>query len=96
MHFAARLAALIRGNARADAGLYVGETRIKRGPMPKTKTNSGAKKRFVRMTSGRIKRAKAFKSHLLTKKSRKRKRALGKKTRVDARDQARMRRLLDG
>ncbi len=64
------------------------------GPMPKMKTNSGAKKRFRRTTSGRLKRAKAFRSHILTKKSTKRKRALGKKTLVDARDQARIGRLV--
>lgn len=62
--------------------------------MPKMKTNSGAKKRFRRTATGRLKRAKAFKSHILTKKRSKRKRALGKKTLVDARDHARIARLL--
>ena len=62
--------------------------------MPKMKTNSGAKKRFRTTATGRIKRAKAYKSHILTKKTRKRKRALGKKTLVDPRDQARIQRLL--
>ncbi len=64
------------------------------GTMPKTKSNSGAKKRFVRTASGRLKRAHAFKSHILTKKSRKRKRELGKKTLVDKSDEPRMNRLL--
>ena len=41
--------------------------------MPKMKTKSGAKKRFKITASGLIKREKAFKSHILTKKSRKRK-----------------------
>ena len=45
--------------------------------MPKMKTNSGAKKRFSLTGSGKIKRKHAFKSHILTKKSTKRKRNLG-------------------
>lgn len=40
------------------------------------KTNSGAKKRFALTGSGKIKRKHAFKSHILTKKSTKRKRNL--------------------
>lgn len=64
--------------------------------MPKMKTNSGAKKRFKRTASGRLKREKAFKSHILTKKSRKRKRGLGKSVLVDKTDQARMDKLLGG
>ena len=44
--------------------------------MPKMKTNSSAKKRFTVTGSGKVKRAKAFKRHILTKKSTKRKRAL--------------------
>ena len=44
--------------------------------MPKMKTNSGAKKRFTLTGTGKIKRKHAFKSHILTKKSTKRKRNL--------------------
>ncbi|MBN2596938.1 50S ribosomal protein L35 [Labilibaculum sp. A4] len=44
--------------------------------MPKMKTNSSAKKRFTLTASGKIKRKHAFKSHILTKKSTKRKRNL--------------------
>lgn len=44
--------------------------------MPKMKTNSGAKKRFTITGSGKIKRKHAFKRHILTKKSTKRKRNL--------------------
>jgi large subunit ribosomal protein L35 len=44
--------------------------------MPKVKTNSGAKKRFVLTGSGKIKRKHAFKSHILTKKTTKQKRNL--------------------
>jgi large subunit ribosomal protein L35 len=51
--------------------------------MPKMKTKSSAKKRFKLTATGKIKRAKAGKSHLLTHKSRKRKRRLNKSTLVD-------------
>ena len=44
--------------------------------MPKIKTNSGAKKRFTFTGTGKIKRKHAYKSHILTKKSKKRKRNL--------------------
>ncbi|HBG42859.1 MAG TPA: 50S ribosomal protein L35 [Porphyromonadaceae bacterium] len=44
--------------------------------MPKIKTNSGAKKRFTFTGTGKIKRKHAFKSHILTKKTKKRKRNL--------------------
>ncbi len=44
--------------------------------MPKIKTNRAAAKRFRFTKSGRIKRAKAFKNHILTKKTKKRKRKL--------------------
>ena len=64
--------------------------------MPKMKTNSGAKKRFKRTATGRIKRQKAYKSHILTKKSQKRKRNLGKSTLVDKTDEPRINRLLGG
>lgn len=46
--------------------------------MPKVKTKSGAKKRFSITGTGKIKRKHAYKSHILTKKSTKRKRALTK------------------
>ncbi len=45
--------------------------------MPKMKSNSGAKKRFKVTGSGKVKRKKAFKRHILTKKSSKTKRQLG-------------------
>ncbi len=51
--------------------------------MPKMKTNSGAKKRFRLTGTGKIKRKHAYKSHILTKKSKKRKRNLTKWTLVD-------------
>ncbi|MDR0768984.1 MAG: 50S ribosomal protein L35 [Dysgonamonadaceae bacterium] len=44
--------------------------------MPKVKTNSGAKKRFALTGTGKIKRKHAYKSHILTKKTKKQKRRL--------------------
>ena len=44
--------------------------------MPKVKTNSGAKKRFTFTGTGKIKRKHAYKSHILTKKTKKQKRRL--------------------
>lgn len=46
--------------------------------MPKSKTRSGAKKRFKLTGTGKLKRKHAFKRHILTKKENKRKRVLGK------------------
>ena len=54
--------------------------------MPKMKTKSSAKKRFRFTGSGKIKRKHAFKSHILTKKSTKRKRNLTKATLVSKSD----------
>lgn len=44
--------------------------------MPKIKTNSGSKKRFTLTGTGKIKRKHAYKSHILTKKTKKQKRNL--------------------
>ena len=44
--------------------------------MPKMKTNSGTKKRFALTGTGKIKRKHAYKSHILTKKTKKQKRNL--------------------
>ena len=51
--------------------------------MPKMKTHSGAKKRFNLTKTGKVKRAHAFKSHILTKKDTKRTRNLRKNTMAD-------------
>ena len=51
--------------------------------MPKLKTHSGAKKRFKLTKNGKVKRAHAYKSHILNKKSTKRKRLLRKGTFAD-------------
>ena len=52
--------------------------------MPKMKTNRAAAKRFRKTGTGKIVRARAFKSHILTKKSPKRKRKLRQTTTVNA------------
>lgn len=62
--------------------------------MPKMKSNSGAKKRFKKTASGRVKRKKAFHSHILTKKSPKKKRKLRKATLVDSTDEKRIKRMI--
>ncbi len=62
--------------------------------MPKMKTKSSAKKRFVLTGSGKIKRKHAYKSHILTKKSTKRKRNLGYFSIIDKADEKNIRRLL--
>jgi large subunit ribosomal protein L35 len=62
--------------------------------MPKQKTNSSAKKRFTVTGSGQIRRNKAYKSHLLTKKATKRKRNLRGTALVDKTNERMVRRLL--
>lgn len=62
--------------------------------MPKMKTNSGSKKRFTLTGTGKIKRKHAFHSHILTKKSKKRKRNLCYATTVDPADVNQVRELL--
>lgn len=63
--------------------------------MPKMKTNSGAKKRFKLTGTGKIKRKRAYKNHILTKKSTKRKRNLRYFTVVDETDKNRIKDLLN-
>lgn len=62
--------------------------------MPKMKTNSGAKKRFSVTGSGKVKRKKAFKRHILTKKSSKRKSDLGNTALVHETNEGGVKRLL--
>jgi large subunit ribosomal protein L35 len=62
--------------------------------MPKIKTNPGAKKRFSLTGTGKIKRKHAFKSHILTKKSTKRKRNLTYDGMVDKADKKNVQLLL--
>jgi len=62
--------------------------------MPKMKTKSGAAKRFKVQGSGGIKRAKAFKRHILTKKTTKRKRNLRKSVVAAASNQYNIKQLI--
>ena len=62
--------------------------------MPKQKTKSSAKKRFKLTGTGKIKRKHAFKSHILTKKSKKRKLALTHDTIVDKADESIVKQML--
>lgn len=62
--------------------------------MPKLKTNRAAAKRFERTGTGKIKRRRAYLRHILSTKTRKQKRRLGKSTLVDKADEAQIRRLL--
>ncbi len=64
--------------------------------MPKMKTNRAAAKRFKRTAKGKLRRRKAYHSHILTKKSSKRKRNLRKAALVSKADEKRMNRLLPG
>jgi large subunit ribosomal protein L35 len=60
----------------------------------KQKTHRGAAKRFKLTASGKVKRNRAYASHILTKKTRKRKRKLRKSTLVSKADQARIAEIL--
>ncbi|NCU35803.1 50S ribosomal protein L35 [Candidatus Falkowbacteria bacterium] len=62
--------------------------------MPKMKSKSSAKKRFTFTGTGKIKRRHAYKSHILTKKSTKRKRNLGYYAMVDSADAQNVKRML--
>ena len=62
--------------------------------MPKMKTHRGAAKRLKSTGTGRLKRHKANKSHILTKKTTKRKRGLRKPALVSKADEKRLKRLL--
>jgi large subunit ribosomal protein L35 len=64
--------------------------------MPKMKTHRGAAKRFKRTASGKFKRAKSNKQHILSKKTTKRKRHLRESDVVAAVDQKRIKRMLPG
>lgn len=62
--------------------------------MPKLKTHKGAAKRFKKTGTGKIKRNKAYKSHILTKKTTKRKRNLRKSTIADQTNVKQIKKLL--
>ena len=62
--------------------------------MPKIKTHRGAAKRFKKTASGKIKRNKAYSSHILTSKTTKRKRNLRKSTTADSTNVRALRQLI--
>ncbi len=62
--------------------------------MPKLKTKKAAAKRFKKTATGGLKRMKAYKSHILTKKSQKRKRNLRKATMTDGTNVKTMKKIL--
>ena len=62
--------------------------------MPKMKSKSGAKKRFSRTATGKFKRASAYRSHILTSKSTKRKRHLRGSHQVATSDQKAVARMI--
>ena len=64
--------------------------------MPKMKTHSGAKKRFKKTATGKLRGRRAFSSHILEKKSPKRKRKMAKPVDIAPSDQKKVRTLLGG
>ncbi len=63
--------------------------------MPKMKSHRGASKRFKITGTGKVKRHKAYKSHILTKKTAKRKRGLRQATLLTSADEKRMKNVLN-
>ncbi|MBK5117778.1 MAG: 50S ribosomal protein L35 [Thermoleophilia bacterium] len=64
--------------------------------MPKMKSHSGAKKRFKKTANGKLRGHRAFSSHILEKKSPKRKRQMRKPTEISEADAPRVKQLLAG
>ncbi len=62
--------------------------------MPKIKTHSGAKKRFRKTAKGKLRGRRAYSSHILEKKSPKRKRRMARPVEIEKADRARVRGLL--
>jgi large subunit ribosomal protein L35 len=66
----------------------------RRNIMPKMKTSRAAAKRFKKTGTGKLKRVKAYKRHILTKKSSKTKRNLRKSTMTDSTNEKNMKKIL--
>ncbi len=64
--------------------------------MPKMKTHSGAKKRFRKTAKGKLRGRHAFSSHILEKKSPKRKRKMARPAEIKRPDRRRVRKMLGG
>jgi large subunit ribosomal protein L35 len=67
-----------------------------RPPMPKMKTHSGAKKRFRKTAKGKLRGRRAYSTHILEKKSPKRKRHFRQPVEISTQDRPRVRALLAG
>jgi large subunit ribosomal protein L35 len=65
-------------------------------PVPKMKTHSGAKKRFKKTASGKLRGRRAYSSHILEKKSPKRKRRMARPVEISPSDAPTVRKLLGG
>ena len=65
-------------------------------PMPKMKTHSGAKKRFRKTAKGKLRGRRAYSTHILEKKTPKRKRRFKRPVEIKAADAKRVRTLLGG
>ena len=64
--------------------------------MPKMKTHSGAKKRFRRTSKGKLRGRRAYSTHILEKKSPKRKRRMARPSEISTQDARKVRRMLGG
>ena len=84
----------MRGRPPADRRPTAGLRYPPPSAMPKMKTHSGAKKRFRTTAKGKVRGRHAFTSHILEKKSAKRKRRLGQPTTLSADDSKRVKQLL--
>jgi large subunit ribosomal protein L35 len=65
-------------------------------PVPKMKTHSGAKKRFRKTATGKLRGRRAYSSHILEKKSPKRKRKMARPVEISPNDAPKVRKLLGG
>lgn len=66
------------------------------GPMPKMKSHSGAKKRFKKTATGKVRGRHAYSSHILEKKTPKRKRQMARPVAISPADSPRVKKLLGG
>jgi large subunit ribosomal protein L35 len=83
-----------RGSGRTATGRVAGTERLGGPSMPKMKTKKGAAKRFRLSSTGKVKRSRAFKRHILTSKSTKRKRHLDMEALISPADARRVRAML--
>src|SRR5579864_2743225 len=83
-----------KANCQLLIAIYRGRKAAERFFMPKLKTHKGAAKRFKKTATGKIKRGKAFKRHILTSKDTKRKRHLDTDTLVSAADAPKVKRMI--